>query len=186
MHVVSPHCESSCGLLRSHWQRTPYCTPPFHIYMACSLFDVFFHEHLACVLWEMSCRSLRTCTCGCLFCSGLWHGSSSCKWCETLAKSFMGALLNKKVHQSSNLQHFYILHIKSRLLKDNQLSWLPRLQEACSRLQDSNVRFCSGKNCIGVGEREGHCLLPQVVHVIFLLGLLYFCNIQTIWEPGTG
>ena len=168
MHVVSPHCESSCGLLRSHWQRTPYCTPPFHIYMACSLFDVFFHELLACVLREMSCRSLRTCTCG------------------TLATSFMGALLNKKVHQSSNLQHFYILHIKSRLLKDNQLSWLPRLQEACSRLQDSNVRFCSGKNCIGVGEREGHCLLPQVVHVIFLLGLLYFCNIQTIWEPGTG
>lgn len=41
---------------------------------------------------------------------------------ETLATSFMSALLNKKVHQSSNLQHFYILHIKSRLLKDNQLS----------------------------------------------------------------
>ena len=88
-----PSTGHVCGLsplwifmwaVRSHWQRTPYRSPPFHIYMACYLFDVFFHELLACVLWEMSCRSLRTCTCGCLFCSGLWHGSSSCKrWWNT-------------------------------------------------------------------------------------------------------
>ena len=105
---------------------------------------------------------------------------------ETLATSFMGALLNRKVHQSSNLQHIYILHIKSRLLKDNQLSWLLRLQEACSRLQDSNVRFYSSNNCVGVGERDSHYPIPQITHIIFLLGLLYFCNIPTVWEPGTG
>ena len=66
---------------------------------------------------------------------------------------------------------------------------LASLRLACFRLQGSRTAKSDKKNARELGREKGRqcpCPLPQIARVLISLGLFYFHDVLTIWEPGIG
>lgn len=66
---------------------------------------------------------------------------------------------------------------------------LASLRLACFRLQGSRATKSDKKNARELGREKGRqcpCPLLQIARVLISLGLFYFHDVLTMWEPGIG